>query len=101
MIDEPEPVLSPADIAAVESLYRKITTPWRCRLGLHRWDPWQYVMSFHFGAIEVGTGRQSKPGQLDLSLRICPKCTKVQAKAVPAEDPEQIDTTGIEGCGDE
>ncbi len=83
--------ISAAELAEVESLYRKITTPWRCRLSLHRWSPWKYVMSVHFGAIEIGTGRTSAPGQIDLSIRVCPACTKTQAKAQKVAQPKPMD----------
>ena len=94
--DELEHILSASDEAAVESIYKKITTPLRCRLGLHKWNDWVDMLSIQFGAIADATLRASEMGQIDLQVRLCPDCMKTQARTVhvatdevePEEDDE-------------
>lgn len=73
--------LTAEDASEIEAIYEKITTPLRCRIRWHRWGPWQYMFSAQCGAIHVFTGRQSKPVQMNLHVRVCHACHKIQARA--------------------
>lgn len=86
----PENIISASEAAEVEALYRRITTPLRCRLGWHRWLPWNYVMSLNFQGQHVATGRLSQAAEIDLEIRLCPGCGKVGARAVNCHTVEDL-----------
>lgn len=88
------PILSEKDLADVESIYKRLTTPIRCLLRLHRWEKWEYIFSCQYGVQAKATGRRSDVGQVDIQMRLCPDCMKVQAKAVTAK-VESITPFGI------
>lgn len=78
-MDEPI-VLSASDRAEIEKIYRRNTTPWRCRLGLHAWEPWTYMCSFAIGAQNMKSGKGSVGIQIDLHVHLCPRCMKAAAR---------------------
>ncbi len=92
----PDNIISAAEAAEVEEFYRRLTTPWRCRLGWHCWEPWEYLMSIKLQAQNLHTERWSQRGRINIEARLCPGCGKIEARATrcrsaPARPPQAED----------
>lgn len=74
-----KPLLSAEDQADVEALYDRLTTPLRCRIGLHKWTAWEMAFGLQVAA-KKETGKKSPVFGVDVDYRLCEDCVKVQTR---------------------
>lgn len=88
---ESESLISAKEAAEVEALYRRLTTPLRCRLRWHKWTDWGVACSLQAQSIAKSTNRCTHAFIVDLETRSCHRCGfmtfRVKTRlAMPGED---------------